>query len=1106
MATYPQGVTDFIPDYQPYQPDLNLTANVLQLKQTQYDQNWESLNKVYGQIYNAQLTHDQSIKNKDRMVKQIDFDLRRVSGLDLSLDQNVQQATQVFRPFYEDASLMKDMAWTKNTGFQKAMGEGKQLAAKKEDRDQYWGGGIRAIDYKIQEFKETPYEQLPGVSDVKWTPYVNVKKAARELAKESGLSIDVTQESPDHRWLVRQKNGEPLIGPLQDLFYSELGSDPMVQNMYQTLSYLNRKDTVQGTKDRPEFGGNAVAAETKYLSESLSMLKNQNEMQVKLLENQKATHEKNLKTLQGMVDNGTATPDTQTAIDNLTAALAQTDTRLNGTKEDLNLVSDNLNRTLTSSGGSKLSMDDLNDMRFRVDNAMASGLMQADLDQAARYLAYTDYVYDQKPNPYQVNLENHGYRMSEIGARAKAQWDLELLKHGLKQEELTFKAKQDSGNYILKDDGKGGVTWEKNPVLNTILPDEGDKSFTKPGATRATQEHITQVLGLETEASKKLSVAILSELNKEGTLSDESILRIVGDQGFSPDWEATVTKFLQNHVVSGDEDWTSNSRTKNNAALRRQVKTDILKQGIYETDLEKEDRLSMEKEEKKKPSKQRVQESLEKISKTKVMDADPEQLNGFITRLFAELSSKQYRDNPNIVNSPSIAQLRTKAYQIQDYAAYLNNVKTAKQEIANTTINRLKADGYKYADALFDENWDRRSKEEWQAAIANSLPDEIINGSGMTWSGYLTAATSAAGAGGSYGAFGGPFTAAAGTVGGFVAGTVGYLGSKGLGYLYNVFAGDEGDDVGLANAQTSAFGQNTLSEEYASMDETIQEAMAGNKTDWQLPIVGLPNGGRDGSGRYTANGAALVMRPGVTNTDTFPAYLELQKIMNNISTTDPESGSYVSINGVNKTRDEAGDLTENAEIWRVLNSKFQNEILNKKSKAGDIKYTVSPLAGGEFGQAAITIKPQDAAFLKSYVATDSNPSGILTSDTYNAILKNGITLITDANNLVGSTVYRNSYQSRIESRVETEKKVVYKDHLDPDYQLSFEINPLNTNRYVINEQLKVFNPNTGRDTLITNVNNLAEQGKNLEKTRDWFFSTRVPQIKKERQQIYEQYK
>jgi len=192
MATYPQGVTDFIPDYQPYQPDLTTTANVLQLKQTQYDQNWESLNRVYGQIYNAQLTHDQSISNRDEMVKQIDFNLRRVSGLDLSLDQNVDQATQVFRPFYEDSNLMKDMAWSKNTSSEIAMGKSKKLAATKEEREQYWEGGLRKIDYKIQEFKDTPYDQLSSVPNVSYTPYVNVSKAARELAEASNLSVDFT--------------------------------------------------------------------------------------------------------------------------------------------------------------------------------------------------------------------------------------------------------------------------------------------------------------------------------------------------------------------------------------------------------------------------------------------------------------------------------------------------------------------------------------------------------------------------------------------------------------------------------------------------------------------------------------------------------------------------------------------------------------------------------------------------------------------------------------------------------------------------------------------------------------------------------------------------
>ena len=123
MAQYPQGVTSFIPDYQPYEMDFNFLTNVLQLKQTQYDQNWNKLNGMYGQLLNAPLTHEESLKKRDNTIKRIDFDLQRITGLDLSLEQNVQQATQLFRPFYEDQNLMKDMVYTNNASFEKALGE-----------------------------------------------------------------------------------------------------------------------------------------------------------------------------------------------------------------------------------------------------------------------------------------------------------------------------------------------------------------------------------------------------------------------------------------------------------------------------------------------------------------------------------------------------------------------------------------------------------------------------------------------------------------------------------------------------------------------------------------------------------------------------------------------------------------------------------------------------------------------------------------------------------------------------------------------------------------------------------------------------------------------
>ena len=99
MARYPQGVRSYIAQIQPFQSDFTFLAAALKGKQNAYDRNYEALNKLYGKLYYADLSHEDNQKKQQELVKEIDFNLNRVAGLDLSLDKNVQQAKQVFQPF-----------------------------------------------------------------------------------------------------------------------------------------------------------------------------------------------------------------------------------------------------------------------------------------------------------------------------------------------------------------------------------------------------------------------------------------------------------------------------------------------------------------------------------------------------------------------------------------------------------------------------------------------------------------------------------------------------------------------------------------------------------------------------------------------------------------------------------------------------------------------------------------------------------------------------------------------------------------------------------------------------------------------------------------------
>jgi hypothetical protein len=114
MATYIPNVTDTFPEIQTFRPDYSFLQSALQYKQSKFDAAFNQLNSVYGSILNAPLTRGINQERRDEFIKAADSELKKITSLDLSLPQNVQLASNVFKPFYEDQNLVKDITWTKN--------------------------------------------------------------------------------------------------------------------------------------------------------------------------------------------------------------------------------------------------------------------------------------------------------------------------------------------------------------------------------------------------------------------------------------------------------------------------------------------------------------------------------------------------------------------------------------------------------------------------------------------------------------------------------------------------------------------------------------------------------------------------------------------------------------------------------------------------------------------------------------------------------------------------------------------------------------------------------------------------------------------------------
>lgn len=452
MGTYLQGVQSIIPSIQPHDNGLNMVANLLQLKQSQYDSNYKQLNKMYGQFYYADLTREDNIKRRDATVQQIDLDLKRIAGLDLSLEQNVQQASQIFKPFYEDGALMKDMAWTKNFNNTLGTAEGLLKSDDEKARKQYWDDGIRELQYRREEFKNAAPEEAMGFGDVVYTPYVNVAERTRKLAKEAGLSYEKTSLSPDGKWIMKNKNGQLIIEPLSNLFEAELGKDPAIQAVYKTQAYLNRKDFAKSEAEK--YGGEAQA-EMEYMRDAYGKMK-------KITENRHADKQANAKAydariadIQKQIKEQGSDPLLERDLAQYQEAKKVNDDILAKLDEQLNQFNSSYSSSgNTSTGEFKNPYKDVNQLRNVVDGNMANMLMNEDLMSAATTLAYTDAKEDFKENPYAVLDVKHAHQMSEINAAGSWRYKTEQLRGQNRLEAIQAKAYYDEFSY--SGEPKGG--------------------------------------------------------------------------------------------------------------------------------------------------------------------------------------------------------------------------------------------------------------------------------------------------------------------------------------------------------------------------------------------------------------------------------------------------------------------------------------------------------------------------------------------------------------------------------------------------------------------------------------------------------------------------
>ena len=441
MATYIQGVTDYIPQLQPFRPDYNFLGNILQTKQTKYDAAKRKVSDLYGSLLNGPLSRDGNIQRRDAFFKAIDNDLKKISGLDLSLEQNVDQAESVFKGFIEDDYMMKDMAWTKN--FMNQVDKHEQLKnctdPKKCGDIKAWQTGLDELYYKRDEFKNSSDDESLKFANAEYNGYYDWEPLALKAAKDANLKVE--RDTVTGQWIVHEEGGALVQGGLTTLFNSLYGNDPRVQSNNESIAYVERKNAAKA--GAMQYGSEEEAEKHHIMTNINEGLKSLNS-DLKTVSEGYAQVTSTINDYKQKEKQGLS-PKEQAAYDLAIQQKEYLDKAQSSLKSNIDDIQNNIDK------------NDINSLRRRSDLGAASKYKANQIQNMASALAGPG-SRTFKANPY-----------GEIAAQNASQKDIAAHKFGLDRQLMAdnwgYKFKFEEFKYALEN---GSIPTEDNTELQEI--------------------------------------------------------------------------------------------------------------------------------------------------------------------------------------------------------------------------------------------------------------------------------------------------------------------------------------------------------------------------------------------------------------------------------------------------------------------------------------------------------------------------------------------------------------------------------------------------------------------------------------------------------------
>lgn len=246
MATYLPNVKDYIPNVKAYTPDFKFLSDALDQRQDRYNKTTKQLNNLYGDVVYADLSREDNQSVRDDYAKLLAPKIQQISGLDFSLSQNVQAAQGLFKPFYEDQHVVRDIVFTKAYKDQMSFANGLKSSVSDKQRDRYWDKGVEYMNFMMKDFKEKSREDSMGVQLPQYYEDPDIYERSMEALKTGGpdgKGLKATDMYVDGtgQFIVTQENGVTLLNKPTGKTIANPEYDP------------NKKESASNPKTIPEM-------------------------------------------------------------------------------------------------------------------------------------------------------------------------------------------------------------------------------------------------------------------------------------------------------------------------------------------------------------------------------------------------------------------------------------------------------------------------------------------------------------------------------------------------------------------------------------------------------------------------------------------------------------------------------------------------------------------------------------------------------------------------------------------------------------------------------------------------------------------------------------